>query len=91
MHKTTFRNTLQKDTAHYRGYLSPANVKHALVDPSHTFTMPNYHHTRRPMDFMRYDLKGTKDNKTETLQYVRRETFDINGKMILRLPEERDF
>jgi len=43
------------------------------------------------MDFMRYDLKGTKDNKTETLQYVRRETFDINGKMILRLPEERDF
>lgn len=91
MHKTTFRNTLQKDTAHYRGYLSPANVKHALVDPSHTFTMPNNHHTRRPMDFMRYDLKGNKDNKTETLQYVRRETFDINGNMILRLPEERDF
>ena len=43
------------------------------------------------MDFMKYDLKGNRDNKTETLQYVRRETFDINGNMILRLPEERDF
>jgi len=53
--------------------------------------MPNYHHTRRPMDFHGFDPKGKRDNKSETLQHVRRETFDFNGTMILRLPEERDF
>jgi len=91
MHDTTFRNTMAKDTVHYRGYLAPANVKHGIIDPSHTFTMPPYHHTRRKMDFMNYDKKGKRDNKSETLQYVTRETHDFNGTMILRLPEERDF
>ena len=37
MYRTTFRNTMQSDTPFYKDKLEPANVKHALVDPSHTF------------------------------------------------------
>ena len=38
MFNTTLRSTLQVDGPHFRGSKSPYNVKHALVDPSHTFT-----------------------------------------------------
>jgi len=38
MFKSTFRQTLQEDTPFYRDKMQPFNVKHALVDPSHTFT-----------------------------------------------------
>jgi hypothetical protein len=70
--------------------MEPYNVKHALIDPSHTFTHPLYHHTRRDFDLWGYDKKNGKDRGIKELQHVRRETFDFNGKMIYRLPERRD-
>ena len=91
MFKTTFRSTLQSDGPHYRGNLSPFNVKHALVDPSHTHIHPSYHKTRKEMDFGQYDWKKGKDKTSRNLQHFKRETFDIHGTMILRLPEERDY
>ena len=39
---------------------------------------------------MRYDLKKSRDNTCRRLQHIRRETQDIHGKMVLRLPERRD-
>lgn len=38
MFKTTMRSTLASDTAYFRGKQAPYNVKHGIVDPSHTFT-----------------------------------------------------
>ena len=35
---TTMRSTLQNDSPYYRGRMAPYNVKHSLVDPSHTMT-----------------------------------------------------
>ena len=43
------------------------------------------------MDFTNYDWKRGQDKQCKKLQHVRRETFDIYGNMILRLPEKRDF
>lgn len=91
MFRTTLRSTMQEDTPHYRGALRPYNVKHALVDPSHTFIHPTYHKTRADMDFTKYDWKAGKDTTSRGLQHIRRETFDFDGKMILRLPEKRDY
>lgn len=91
MFKTTFRSTLQADGPHYRGNMSPFNVKHALVDPSHTFTQPASHKTRKDMDFTNYDWKKGQDRTCRNLQHVKRETFDIHGNMILRLTENRDY
>lgn len=48
---------MQEDTAYFKGRIAPFNTKHALVDPSHTFTMPKNHHTRRDMDFFDYNRK----------------------------------
>ena len=70
--------------------MEPYNVKHALIDPSHTFTHPTYHHTRRNFDLMGYDKKDGKDKDCRNLQHIRRETFDFRGTNILRLPERRD-
>ena len=36
-------------------------------------------------------MKNGRDQSTKKLQYIRRETIDIEGRNILRLPEERDF
>lgn len=91
IYDTTFRSTLQTDSPHFRGQLSPYNVKHALVDPSHTHVHPPYHPTRKEMNFTAYDWKQGKDNTSRNLQHIKRETYDFNGKMILRLPEERDY
>lgn len=91
MFKTTFRSTMQADAPHYRGSMSPYNVKHALVDPSHTFIHPPNHKTRREMDFTKYDWKKGRDTLSKDRQHFRRETFDIHGNMILRLPEQRDY
>jgi len=66
-------------------------VKHALIDPSHTFTQPANHKTRKEMNFTQYDWKKGRDRTSRNLQHVKRETFDIHGKMILRLNEERDY
>mmetsp|Transcript_13633 Transcript_13633/g.23211 ORF Transcript_13633/g.23211 Transcript_13633/m.23211 type:complete len:244 (-) Transcript_13633:236-967(-) len=90
MFKTTFRSTLQHDTPYYRGTNGLYNAKQGIVDPSHTFTHPTYHKERRLMDFKNYNFKN-RDLSSEKLQHVRRETFDIHGKMILRLPERRDY
>jgi len=38
MYRTTFRNTLQADTPYYRDKMQPFNVKHGIIDPSHTFS-----------------------------------------------------
>lgn len=62
-----------------------------MVDPSHTHVHPGYHPTRKDMDFSKYDWKNGKDNTSTNLQHIRRETYDFNGKMVLRLPEERDY
>lgn len=36
MNKTFYRGTMQTDTAYFKDDRGPANVKHALVDMSHT-------------------------------------------------------
>ena len=51
------RSTLAHDTPYYKGRVAPFDVKHGLVDPSHTMTMPTSHRTRRTMDFMDYSRK----------------------------------
>lgn len=43
------------------------------------------------MNFTQYDWKKGRDRTSRNLQHVKRETFDIHGKMILRLNEERDY
>lgn len=57
MFRTTFRQTMQDDAPFYRDKLQPYNVKHGLVDPSHTFIKPVYHKDRKDMDLMAYDPK----------------------------------
>lgn len=66
MWKTTFRSTLQDDTVHYRGRMGPFNIKHALVDPSHTFTQPANHKSKRDFDFFDYTRKN-KDKSSRNL------------------------
>ena len=43
------------------------------------------------MNLTKYDYKNGQDKTSRNLQHIKRETFDIHGNMILRLPEERDF
>ena len=87
---TTQRSTLATDTAYFRGRVAPYNVKHALVDPSHTFTMPNSHETKKELDYMGYTKKA-RDMSARQWQHKKRETYDYNGTMVLRLPEKRDY
>lgn len=61
MFRTTFRNTMQDDTPFYRDKLEPYNVKHALVDPSHTFNLPLYNKARKNHNLLGYDLKEGTD------------------------------
>lgn len=61
MYRTTFRNTMQDDTPFYKDKLEPVNIKHALVDPSHTFNQPLYHKTRKNINLLSYDAKDGKD------------------------------
>ena len=91
MYRTTFRNTLQEDAPYYRSKIEPFNVKHALVDPSHTFNHPLYHKTRKNLDLLGYDLKYGADKTVRQLQHIRRETIDYVDDKILRLPEKRDY
>lgn len=87
MYRTTFRNTLQEDAPYYRSKIEPFNIKHALVDPSHTFNHPLYHKTRKDLDLLGYDLKYGQDKTVRQLQHIRRETIDYNSTNIVRLPE----
>lgn len=89
--RTTFRNTMQEDTPYYRNKLEPFNVKHALVDPSHTFNYPLNHKSRKDVDLLGYDLKYGADKTVRQLQHERRETIDYNSSNIVRLPERRDY
>lgn len=91
MFRTTFRNTLQEDAPYYRSKIEPFNVKHALVDPSHTFNHPLHHKTRKNIDLLGYDLKYGGDKTIRQLQHLRRETIDYNSSNIVRLPERRDY
>lgn len=91
MFRTTFRNTMQEDCPYYKDKMAPFNVKHALVDPSHTFSHPLYHKTRKDLNLLGYDHKNGLDRTVRDLQYVRRETIDYNSSNILRLPERRDY
>ena len=91
MFRTTFRNTMQGDTPFYRDKLEPYNVKHALVDPSHTFNQPLYHSTRKNLNLLGYDSKNGMDKTVRQIQHERRETVDFSGKNIMRLPERRDY
>lgn len=86
---TVFRETLQTDTPYYRDRVGEAqSLKHALVDPSHTFLDP-----RVPKLRPRYNvttLKGDKEKDSKKLQHERRVTYDFRGTPVLRLAEERD-
>jgi len=61
------RSTLQNDSPYYRGRIAPYNVKHGLIDPSHTMTFPETHHTKRHMDFMDYTRKGPTEHTSRDL------------------------
>ena len=80
------RSTLAHDTPYYKGRVAPFDVKHGLVDPSHTMTMPTTHRTRRTMDFMDYSRKKN-DWTSRERQYITRETANYTGDTYLRLPE----
>ena len=86
---TTMRSTLAVDSPYYRGKLSAFNVKHGLVDPSHTMIMPPSHKTRKTMDYMDY-TKKSKDWTSRERQHLTRETPNFNGKTYIRLHEQRD-
>jgi len=51
------RSTLADDSPYYRGRLEPFNMKHGLVDPSHTMTTSPESKLKRKMDFMDYNRK----------------------------------
>lgn len=91
MYRTTFRNTLQSDTPYYRDKMQPFNVKHGIIDPSHTFSQPLYHKSKKTMDLMAYDWKHGQDKDVRRLQHERRETVDYSDSKVLRLPESRDY
>jgi hypothetical protein len=67
MFKSTFRNTLQEDTPFFRDKMEPYNVKHGLVDPSHTFTYPLNHKTKKEKNYLAYDLKNGNDKSSTEL------------------------
>jgi len=83
---TTFRSTMQSDSPFFRGDTKPFNVKHALVDPSHTFK----HVPKKSFDFNTVCHKNGKDKTSATLQKERRNTQHFDGAHIIRLPDSRD-
>lgn len=80
INKSVFRNTMQMDTPYYRDHQEAVNIKHALVDPSHTFV------ANRPStkDFTLITKKQNELNSKE-LQRIRRVTYDPKGQPIIRL------
>lgn len=83
---TTYRGTKQQDSVYYRENLVPYNVKHALVDPSHS-----YHPANKQRNYSQYDFKGRAQKSSEELNAERRTTVDYDGKHVVRLPESKDF
>ena len=82
---------MQADSPFYRGALSPVNAKHGMVDPSHTLMNPADDKEHKDMNFTSYDWKRDRDRSCRELQRTRRETFNIHGNLVLRLPERRDY
>ena len=98
MNKTFYRGTMQSDTAYFKDDRGPANVKHALVDMSHTLyekplqcKLRSDAEIRARKNYLRYDFKRAgAEKKSENLQHERRVTYDFNGTAIVRLAEKRD-
>ena len=80
--KTTYRGTKQPDSVYYRDKLAPVDIKHALVDPTHSFS-PSVQHRNH----LSYDFKGDKAMNTAQIQRLRLETVNAVGKPIHRLPD----
>ena len=78
---------MQIDTPYFRDELAPYNVKHGLVDPSHTFMSP----PKKRRNLQLIDMKGDKDRTCEQLQAYRRVTADYDAKAVMRLPEPHDY
>ena len=76
---------MQQDSPYFRRNLAPANVKHALVDPSHMFKQSPT--KRRSVD--RYCLKGNREKSLMEMQSNSRETFDYDNKKIVQMPDFR--
>ena len=74
---------MQFDTPYYRDRLESVNTRHALVDPSHTFTFDN-RKNKTPKDFRKYNHKKTELNTVE-LTSRGRVTYDEKGRAVLRL------
>lgn len=78
---------MQFDTPYYRQRAEPANVKHALIDPSHTFYPTSNFKKRRNLRV--YSHKKNEPNVVQ-LTARRRVTYNIDGKPIIRLNDERE-
>ena len=78
---------MQVDTPYFKDVLAPYNVKHGLVDPSHTFMSP----PKKRRNLTLIDMKGDKERTCRELQAYRRETADYDAKAVVRLPEPHDY
>lgn len=88
---------MQTDSAYFKDNRGPVNVKHALVDMSHTMyekplqcKLRAAAETRARKNYLKYDFKRPGEKKSESLQHERRVTYDFNGTPIVRLAEKRD-
>ena len=89
MANTAFRSTQQTDTPYFRDRVGePYNMKHALVDPSHTFQDKTVTNSRGKYNVFYLKKKAEKDSKK--LAHERRVTYDMKGNVLLRLSERRD-
>ena len=59
---------MQADTPFFRGHQSPFNVKHGMVDPSHTLMNPADDKEHKDMDFTAYDWKKERDRSCRDIQ-----------------------
>ena len=80
------RNTLQADTPYYRDHFDAYNARHALVDPSHTFSYDPKNKINR--DYRNYTMKPN-DKPVRKLTDMRRETVDPQAKNIIRLKDNQ--
>ena len=71
--------------------MSPVNAKHGMIDASHTLVNPADYKEHKDMNFTAYDWKNDRDRSCRDIQRTRRETFNIHGNLVLRLPEKRDY
>jgi coenzyme F420-reducing hydrogenase alpha subunit len=84
--RTTMRSTLQTDTPYYQEVLAPYDVKHAIVDPSHTFISAEQNRLRKLKDFSGRSFLKVGEMSSKEIQSVGRQTQDFRGNTIYRLP-----